>query len=60
LQFQAQAARARREEIAKLERQAYKRRQTLIRVVEITSIALVVITTAALIIAGIILAAKAF
>ena len=60
LQFQAQAARARREEIAKLEREAYKRRQNFIRAVEIFSSALVVITTAALIIAGIILAAKAF
>ena len=60
LQFQAQAARARREEIAKLEREAYKRRQNFIRAVEISLIVLVVITTAALIIAGIILTAKAF
>ena len=60
LQFQAQAARARREEIAKLEREAYKRRQNFIRAVEISLIVLVVITTAALIVAGIILGMKGF
>jgi hypothetical protein len=60
LQFQAQAARARREEIAKLERQAYKRRQTLIHVVEILTITLVVLVTTALIVAGIVLGMKGF
>jgi hypothetical protein len=60
LQFQAQAARARREEIAKLERQAYEKRQNIIRVFEMFSIVLVVIVMAALIVTGIILGMKAF
>jgi hypothetical protein len=60
LSFQAQAARARREEIEKLERQAYERRQNLIRATEIFTITLVVLVTTALIVAGIVLIAQAF
>jgi hypothetical protein len=60
LNFQAQAARARREEIEKIERQAYERRQTLIRATEIFTIALVVLVTTALIVAGIVVVVQAF
>jgi hypothetical protein len=60
LNFQAQAARARREEIEKIERQAYERRQTLIRATEIFTIALLVLVTTVLIVAGVVVIVQAF
>jgi hypothetical protein len=54
LQFQAQAARARREEVAKLEREAYERRQRIKHAAEVTAITALIITMAAVIIAAIV------
>ena len=55
LQFQAQAARARREEAAKEEREAQERRELIARTAEVIGIILIVILTSAILITTIIL-----
>ena len=54
LQFQAQTARARREEIAKVEREALKRRQRITHIAEVMGITFVVVAMATVLILGII------
>lgn len=54
LQYQAQAARARREEIAKAEREALQRRQRIEHVAEVMGITFVVVAVATVLILGII------
>lgn len=54
LMFQAQAARSQREEIAKLERAAYERRQRIKYIAEFTAITMLVVAVAVVLVAVII------
>ena len=54
LMFQAQAARSQREEIAKLEREAYERRQRIKYIAEFTAITMLVVAVAVVVVAAII------